>query len=160
MKVLATRVPRIIVAVALIQSVLAVMQHFAGDAITMKYFAPLDLGKGTVGLMKLPQGGSYKLGAAIGTFGKPAAMGFFLLIAAVFAYVNSLHHRGRARLGWVLAYLVILVGILLTYKRGSLLLALSVPVLVPWLAGYRRLVLKNVSIGLAVVAILVGAFIW
>ena len=160
MKSLGATVPRIIVTVALIQSLLAVMQHFAGDAFTVRYFAPLDLCKGAMGLMKLPHGGSYKLGAAIGTFGKPAAMGFFLLIAAVFAYVQSLHHHGRARLRWMLAYLIILTGILLTYKRGSLLLGLSVPVLVPWLAGYRRLVLKNVSAGLAVVAIVIGFFVY
>lgn len=134
------RLIRVIILLALIQAALSVVQHFMGDKFITDYFGTFRL-EGELDNVQLQIAGmGKKMGAAVGTFGKPAAMAFFMVLAATFASALALEVPGKVRLRWGVVYLCIVVGILMSYKRGELLLALMAPVVVAWFLRHWKFI--------------------
>jgi hypothetical protein len=131
---------KIIVMIALIQALLSVVQHFMGDKFITDYFGTFKI-QGEIDSAQLQISGiGKKMGAAVGTFGKPAAMAFFMVLAATFAIALSLEVPGRIQLRWAVVYICIVIGILMSYKRGELLLALMAPMVVAWLLRHWKFI--------------------
>ena len=132
------RVFSVIVAIAIFESGLGVVQHLAGDEFIFNYFATLKSELENIENIELATAGlGKKMGSAIGTFGKPAAMGFYLLAACVISISLALENNNRVKFKWMFAYLIILIGIYVTYKRGEVLLALITPFIVAIITRHK-----------------------
>lgn len=131
---------RLIVALAIIQAVLVVIQHLAGDGFRDAYFGAQEQPVAIAGFGTVLGAMDAKLGAGFGTFGKTPLLAFFLLAGAVVAVTFALSSPSRDRSRWWGAYLVMLIGIYFSYKRAPLILALAVPYIVAGLMRqWRRL---------------------
>jgi len=136
---------KVILVIALIQVGVCVVQNIGGDDFINRYFSAVksEVAVGDVAIALNAMG--QKLGAAIGTFGKTPSLSLFLLTAAVVALSYLTLGDARERRKWFAAYLLVCLGIFLTYKRGPLLLALIAPLLVAWIGGRRKLVKRYVG---------------
>lgn len=142
---------RLIVALAIFQSILAVAQHFLGDEFRDAYFSPPEISVGLSGIRTAFEASAVKFGVGYGTFGRPAALAFFLLLAAVLALAMGAKAPKGQRLRWVLGFGVMLVGIYFTYKRGVLILALVSPLVLAFVMGDRRLLIRYSLLGAIVI---------
>ncbi|MBK7353134.1 MAG: hypothetical protein IPJ05_05565 [Nitrosomonas sp.] len=69
---------KLLICLAILQTILTGLQHFLGDDFRNQYFSPLVLSEDTTnGIQLLKEGKETKLGAGYGTFGRPAALSFF-----------------------------------------------------------------------------------
>lgn len=147
---------QVIIWIALFQVVICVAQNVGGEGFINNYFSPVKseaaVGDVAIALNAMGQ----KLGAAIGTFGKTPALSLFLLVAAVVAITRFTMSTISERRKWFVIYLMIVLAIFLTYKRGPLLLALFAPLLVAWLSGQGRLIKKYMLLALIAMPMLVG----
>lgn len=89
-----------------------------------------------------------KLGAVAGTFGRPGAMAFFLLIAFIISVIKLIFYNYKK---YQLLYpIIILLGIFVTYKRGPFILALCSIPLCLWFSNKKRTCWKLVTFGVVV----------
>jgi len=146
----------ILIAIALLQAFLAGLQHFAGDEFRDRYFGPLITDDDISGLHIFMEANETKIGVGYGTFGKPAAFAFFLLFVSV-TILAAAHDRYRRKKYFLWgAYFIVLLGIVFSYKRGALLLAIVAPFLVAWFMGRKRYVLRYIGVGLVFIPLIVG----
>ena len=136
---------KVILVIALIQVGVCVVQNIAGDAIIDRYFSAPKSEIAVEGVAIALNAMGQKLGAAIGTFGKTPALALFLLMAAVVALSYLTLGNAVERRKWFAFYLLLCLGIFLTYKRGPLLLTLFAPLLVAWIGGRKKLVKRYLS---------------
>jgi len=150
---------KVILVVVLIQVGVCVVQNIAGDDFTNRYFSAVksdaEVGYVVITLNSMEQ----KLGAAIGTFGKTPSLSLFLLTAGVVALSCFILGDVKERQKWFAVYLLVCLGIFLTYKRGPLLLAISAPLLVAWISGHKRLVKRYLIYAVLLLPLLVVALL-
>jgi hypothetical protein len=128
----------VLVAIAIVQSILITSQHIAGDEFRDSFFAGVETKVEIYGIERTAGVMEAKKGAGFGTFGKTPLAAFFLLLVATVCVAAAQCLSGTHRRKWWLAFGVIFVGILFTYKRAPLLLAVLIPVIVAWFAGNRQ----------------------
>ena len=113
--------------ICLIQSVIASIQYFAPRSIT-KFFVPRGTGVAFGGHERYMS--KTKVGAAVGTIGRPAALttfifiGFAVFLSDIFRKSSKFIFTGKGLL-WSL---VVFFGIFATLKRASLIIILLLPV--------------------------------
>lgn len=139
------KITNLVVIVGVLQSLLAIIQYIMGDGFTSAYFFPPTL-YAELGDVKVSMELQKKIGASIGTFGRPSSMAYFLLIPAAISLIRSVWF-GRFSFRWMFVYIIIIAGIFLSYKRGALLLALMLPVVMSCLGKKSCYVNKLLLIG-------------
>lgn len=142
---------KLLVGIALVQSLLITVQHIAGDTFRDAYFSPPTVEVVVSGVSKILGQMNSKLGAGYGTFGKTSLAAFYLLFVAVITVAVAMTGRYGSSWRWWVAYAIILIGIYFSYKRAPLLLALLVPILVAWVCGRKHLVRRYLAVGIIVV---------
>lgn len=149
------RIIKLFIYLAILQAILTGLQHFLGDDFRNQYFSPLVLSEDTTnGIQLLKEGKETKLGAGYGTFGKPAALSFFLLlVSAILLVILHDTHSPKKYLLWV-GYIILLVGIYFSYKRGPLILALALPIFAAWFMGYKNIAWRYIAFSLLLAPIL------
>ncbi|MEM7591699.1 MAG: hypothetical protein AAF383_09315 [Cyanobacteria bacterium P01_A01_bin.83] len=123
--------------ICLIQSVLATVQYFSPRSIT-KLFVPRGSGVSFGGHERYMTG--TKVGAAVGTIGRPAAFTSFIFVAFSIFLVKTFktgksYYFTRNGLLWTL---VIFFGIFATLKRASLIIILLIPVVLLLHLGKKK----------------------
>ena len=126
--------------ICLVQSVLASLQYFAPRSIT-KLFVPRGTDVSFGGHERYMSG--TKVGAAVGTLGRPAAFTSFIFITfSIFVVDTSKKAKNflstRHALLWSL---VVFFGIFATLKRASLIIILLIPVVLLLYLGKTKKVL-------------------
>jgi hypothetical protein len=162
----ARRIFRAISLIAVIQCCIAIYQHYFGIA---QFWYPrasdLEIGGKQIGYRLLASGfgSGREMGAGIGAMGDSVFLALFLVISFILV-VSSLQHgmhiqrSNKMYLG--IALILITIGLLFTYSRGSVLLAMaSIPIIILFSGGRKRLAVY-VLIGLVAVTpvVLYGVF--
>ena len=149
------RILKLIIYLAIFQTFLTGLQHFLGDDFRNQYFSPLVLSEDIAnGIQLLKEGKETKLGAGYGTFGKPAALSFYLLlVSAILLVILHDTHSPKKYLLWI-GYIILLIGIYFSYKRGPLILALALPIFTAWFMGYKSIAWRYIVVGLLLTPIL------
>jgi hypothetical protein len=142
---------KILVAVAIVQAFLIILQHFVGDSFRDQYFSPPEVKISTSDFSNIMNVINSKIGAGYGTFGKTALASFFLLFVATIALALAQCRRIKNGIVWWIAYGIILVGIFFSYKRAPLILALMAPILTAWFLG-RKTLARRYSFAVLIVA--------
>ena len=137
---------KLLVSIALFQSILIAIQHIAGDDFRDTYFAPPQGETIIAGINTIYGTVASKIGAGYGTFGKTPLAAFYLLFVAVITIAVALSQPQKDAKKWWLAYIIILVGIYFSYKRAPLLIAFIAPILVAWIINRRRLAIRYAAI--------------
>lgn len=146
---------RLIVALAIIQSIIILLQHLAGDTFRDTFFSPpqVNVQINSMALLELMKN---KIGAGYGTFGKTPLAAFFLLFVEVIVAtiaMSSVRQYGKS-FKWWFAYGIILIGIFFTYKRAALLMSLSTPLIVAWYLKKKRFFIGYLMVGLICIVLL------
>lgn len=149
------RIFKLLIYLAIFQALLTGFQHLLGDDFRNQYFSPLVLSENTTnGIELLKEGKETKLGAGYGTFGKPAALSFYLLlVSAILLVILHDTHSSKKYLLWI-GYIILLIGIYFSYKRGPLILALALPIFTAWFMGYKSIAWRYIVVGLLLTPIL------
>lgn len=123
---------RMIIVLGVIQALIAIVQFLGGEGIKAYFYAKeVDLELAGQAL-NIRDPALDRVGAGIGTLGQPSILAMFLLIASAVtsSMLFSENRRDiRETLLLFLSLLVILAGVLTTYKRAAILIAFSIPVM-------------------------------
>ncbi len=127
------RVLGVVVAVALVEAVLALVQARVGPAAITPFIPSGPALARAVGASTNP-----RIGAAFGTFAQPTLLGLELMapLALLLGVLSTRGGAGRpGRLAAALALVVLLAGTFVTLKRSLFLVALGLLLVVPVVAG-------------------------
>jgi hypothetical protein len=148
------RLVRLLVGIAIVQTILITVQHIAGDAFRDRFFSPAQVEVVVYGMNKTLGVVETKIGSGYGTFGKTVLAAYYLLFVAVMAVAVAMSGQQRRRTCWWLVYVVILVGIYFTYKRAALLLMIAAPLMVAWYMNHKRFVIRYLALGMVAAPLL------
>ncbi|NVK20925.1 MAG: hypothetical protein HWD86_00250 [Kangiellaceae bacterium] len=112
------------------------LQHVLGEEFRDRFFAPPVIKAELTEIQSLVNNLETKIGVGYGSFGRPAALAFFLFICAIIFFVYGSCYKNKS-ISMYLMYFLCLIGIFYTYKRGPLLLTLSIPIIWWWFVGHR-----------------------
>ena len=144
---------KLLIFLAILQAFITGLQHFVGDDFKNHYFGPLlPIESNTLEI--LLEAKETKIGAGFGTFGRPAALSFFLLLVSAILLV-TLHDTSSPKkyLLWI-GYFILLLGIYFSYKRGPLILALISPIIIASLMGYKAMVWRYIVLGIVLIPLI------
>ncbi|MGA9532965.1 MAG: O-antigen ligase family protein [Anaerolineales bacterium] len=110
-----------IVAAGVVEGAIALAQFVGGPSLQAFFSPPLGV-SASLGELDLTEfANTLKIGAVAGTIGKPAALGLFLIVAVTIA-LALWQERSLNLIYAGPGILVMIAGVVVTYKRGELLL--------------------------------------
>lgn len=149
---------KIIIAIALFQSSIGLLQSVMGQEFIDAYFSATKTEFKIGEISRVINAMTHKLGAGFGTFGKTTPYALFLLIADILILAVVASDKRKAEWKWWACYIFITVGIFYSYKRGMFLFALTAPFIVAWILGNKKIV-KLYTVGGAIVTFIFVIFV-
>lgn len=133
---------KVIVIIGIVESFLGLVEYFCGERV-INFFAPREVDLEFANLQLSLFSNTPKIGSVFGTFGKPAAMAYFLLIPIILLGSSCYLRTRRLLLNKTLFWVIILMlGLFVTYKRGALLISLLIIPIIIFLYSERHQLTK------------------
>lgn len=140
---------RILLAVTLVQLLIAVLQRLYGGFFLDAFsFQPISYGGIDINQQTL------KLGAAMGTLGRPIGLAMYAMVTGVLAVVFLIRGQG-GKVVWALLFCASFLLVVLSMKRSAMVLFVGIPFIGYALIGRSRGIF-NLAMGVVFLCLLTG----
>ncbi len=120
----------VVVVVGFFQTFLVALQAYYGETFMEKYFYQQVAIVNISGVEVVKDIIEKKIGAVVGSFGKPAPMAYYMLIPISVISIKMLSAKKSYNIKYALIYVLFLMVVFMSYKRGAFVLGLMVPMIV------------------------------